>query len=55
MHKSAGLIDYSTVTKKSLLIDRILQLQKSIAKKQENLESEHNMRIEFQAMVSASE
>lgn len=35
-----SLVDYSKVTKKSLLVERVLQLQNSIQDKKEQLEKE---------------
>ena len=49
--KNTTLIDYSTVTDKKILIDRIQALQESIQQKQETLEKESNMRVEFQALI----
>ena len=49
--KDTTLIDYSTVTNKHTLIARIQELQESIQEKQEQLEKESNMRVEFQATI----
>lgn len=50
-----SLVDYSTVTNKKLLIDRVMQLQTSIRENKEQLDRENALKREFQSTVSAME
>ena len=49
------LVDYSTVTNKKLLIDRIMQLQTSIRENKEQLDRENALKREFQSTVNTLE
>ena len=47
-----SLVDYSKVTKKSLLVERVIQLQKNLSEKREHLERENALKTEFQASIA---